>query len=60
VVFFNGSPLETNWVSSNELSALLTARQASLVGSFLITVQSPKPGGGVSESLEFIVTYPEK
>jgi hypothetical protein len=60
VVFFNGSPLETNWVSSNELSALLTARQASLVGSFLITVRSPKPGGGVSESLEFIVTYPEK
>jgi hypothetical protein len=60
VVFFNGSPLETKWVSSNELSAVLSAGQASQAGSFLITVQSPKPGGGVSESLEFIVTYPDK
>ena len=58
VVYLAGSPLATNWVSSTELSAVLTPQQTSRVGTFLITVQSPKPGGGVSEGVAFLVDYP--
>jgi hypothetical protein len=59
VVYFGESPLNTDWVSATELSAMLTPRQTSVVGTFLIQVQSPKPGGGISEQIEFIVDYPE-
>jgi len=59
VVLFDGAPLETKWVSATELSTELTPKQTSHVGTFLITVQSPKPGGGISEQLEFIVDYPQ-
>jgi hypothetical protein len=58
VVLFGGSPVETKFVSATELSAVLTKKQTSQVGNILIGVQTPKPGGGVTEGLGFIVDYP--
>jgi hypothetical protein len=58
VVFFGQSQAETRWVSATELAVSLTPQQTSEVGTVLITVQSPRPGGGVSEAVPFIVDYP--
>ncbi len=58
VVFFGQSQTETRWVSATELAVALTLQQTSEVGTVLITVQSPKPGGGVSEAVPVIVDYP--
>ena len=58
VVFFGQSQAQSKWVSATELAISLTPRQTSEVGTVLITVQSPKPGGGVSEAVAFIVDYP--
>ncbi|MBI3939890.1 MAG: amidohydrolase family protein, partial [Acidobacteria bacterium] len=58
VVRFNGNPLDTRWVSSSELRAVLPVTYTSKAGTFLITVQTPKPGGGVSEPIEYIIGFP--
>ncbi len=58
VVFFGQSQTQTKWVSATELVVTLTPPQTSEVGTVLITVQSPKPGGGVSEAVPVIVDYP--
>jgi len=57
VVFFGQFQAETRWVSATELAVSLTPQQTSEAGTLLITVQSPKPGGGVSEAVPFIVDY---
>ena len=48
----------TRWVSALELSATLTRTHTAAVGTVLITVESPLPGGGVTEPLEFYITFP--
>lgn len=58
VVYFGESALQTRSMGPTELSAVLPAHQTSQAGTFLITVRSPKPGGGTSGELEFIVDYP--
>ena len=58
VVFFGESPTQTKWVSARELSVTLTLEQTANVGTVLVTVQSPKPGGGASEAVPVIVDYP--
>jgi hypothetical protein len=58
VVLFGQAQTETKWVSATELAVTLTRGQTSDVGTVLITVQSPKPGGGVSEAVPIIVDYP--
>jgi hypothetical protein len=58
VVVFRGGPVETKWVSPTELWAVLSSKQTSEVGNYLVGVQTPKPGGGLSEELGFIVDYP--
>jgi hypothetical protein len=50
--------VETKWVSPTELWAVLSSKQTSEVGNYLVGVQTPKPGGGLSEELGFIVDYP--
>ncbi len=50
--------LPTRWISSTELSATLGTSLTSAVGTFLIAVETPLPGGGLTEPLEFYVTYP--
>ncbi|MBI1874175.1 MAG: amidohydrolase family protein [Acidobacteria bacterium] len=57
VVRFAGRTLDTRWVSSTELAVILTPEQTARVGTFLITVETPKPGGGPSHPVEFIVTF---
>jgi hypothetical protein len=58
VVLLGDSQLDTQWLSSTELSAVMTPQQAAQVGTFLITVQTPKPGGGTSAPIPFIIDYP--
>jgi hypothetical protein len=58
VVFFGQSQAQTRWVSATELAVTLTEEQTWEVGTVLITVQSPKPGGGVSGAVPVIVDYP--
>ena len=48
----------TRWVSATELTATLTKHHTARVGTFLITVESPLPGGGVTDPLEYYITYP--
>jgi Amidohydrolase family/IPT/TIG domain len=58
VVIFRGSPVETKFVSSTELSAVLAPAQTAEAGNYLIAVLTPKPGGGLSDELGFLVDYP--
>lgn len=57
VVIFRGSPVETKFVSPTELFAVLAPKQTAEAGNYLMAVQTPKPGGGLSEELGFIVDY---
>ena len=57
VVLFDGVPVETKFVGDSELSGRLSATQTSHPGNYLIGVETPKPGGGVTEGLAFIVNY---
>ena len=59
VVLFNGAAVSTRWISTTELSAVLGARQTTQPGSYLLGVDTPAPGGGRVESLEFIIDYAE-
>jgi imidazolonepropionase-like amidohydrolase len=47
----------TQWVSSKELLVTLSPSLTATVGTFLISVETPVPGGGRTEPLEFYVTY---
>jgi hypothetical protein len=58
VVLFDGVPVETKFIGDNELSGHLVSKQTSHPGNYLIGVETPKPGGGVTEGLGFIVDYP--
>jgi hypothetical protein len=57
VVKFDGRVSDTRWISSTELAATLAPQQTARVGTFLVTVETPKPGGGSSEPVEFIITF---
>ena len=58
VVRWGESRVPTQWINATELSATLPTSLTSAVGTFLIAVETPLPGGGVTEPLEFYVTYP--
>jgi hypothetical protein len=57
VVKFDGRASDTRWISSTELVATLTPQHTARVGTFLIEVETPKPGGGSSEPVELIITF---
>jgi len=57
VVTVDGRALATRWVSATELSAVLPAERTASPGTLLIRVETPKPGGGSSDPIEFIVTF---
>jgi amidohydrolase family protein len=57
VVKFAGRAVDTRWISSTELAATLAPQHTARVGTFPVTVETPKPGGGTSEPVEFIVTF---
>ncbi|MBI5214479.1 MAG: hypothetical protein HY960_01865, partial [Ignavibacteriae bacterium] len=55
VVRFNGSDRTTTFVSSSQLTATIPATDLITAGTYPITVFSPTPGGGTSNSQTFTV-----
>jgi hypothetical protein len=58
VVNWNGSPRSTSFVSSSQLKASILASDLAALGTVFVTVSSPTPGGGVSNTATFEVTLP--
>jgi amidohydrolase family protein len=56
--FFERFPLETTYVSSTELRAILPSRFARSAGVYYLRVRTPKPGGGDSAMVPFTVRFP--
>lgn len=54
-VYWGGSALPTQAVSSTQLAAQVPAADVLSPGITAITVQNPKPGGGTSSALQFEV-----
>jgi hypothetical protein len=54
-VLWNGTSRATTYVSSTELTAVITATDIATVGLFPVSVSNPAPGGGVSNALDFNV-----
>jgi hypothetical protein len=57
VVLFDGKPVETKFIGDGELQGRLSVTQTTHPGNYLIGVATPKPGGGTTEGLSFIVDY---
>ncbi|HEV3443385.1 MAG TPA: DUF4214 domain-containing protein [Gemmataceae bacterium] len=55
VVFVNGAPQATTFVSSTQLSAALPAALTADEGTLAVTVQNPPPSGGVSNARQLSV-----
>lgn len=58
VVLMDGIAAPTTWVSPTELSVRLTPARSARVGTVLFQVETPLPGGGKTEPIEFYITYP--
>jgi hypothetical protein len=55
VVHWNGSPRTTTFVSASQLTAAILAADIAVASTATITVNSPAPGGGVSNLVYFSV-----
>jgi hypothetical protein len=58
VVQWNGNPLATTYVSSSQMTAAVPATDVATAGTPSVTVFTPTPGGGTSNSLPFTVNNP--
>jgi hypothetical protein len=58
VVQWNGSPRTTTFISSSSVQASISAADIATVGTALISVLNPTPGGGTSNTVYFPVTNP--
>jgi hypothetical protein len=58
VVDWNGSPLTTTWISTNQMTAAVPAANIATAGVFQVTVFTPAPGGGTSSAILFTVNNP--
>lgn len=58
-VDFNGAPLPTTFVSSQQLTATVAPANIASAGTASITVVNPTPGGGRSNAAFFPVAAPE-
>jgi hypothetical protein len=56
VVNFGGSPRSTSFVSATQLTAAILSTDVTSVGTPAITVTSPTPGGGTSNSVNFNIS----
>ena len=56
VANFNGSPLATTFVDTNDLTAVLPAADLLNAGVFPVTVSDPDTAGAVSGAVDFTVT----
>ena len=55
VVQWNGASRPTTYVSSTQLTAVITAADITSTGTVLVTVSNPAPGGGISNAQTFTV-----
>jgi hypothetical protein len=55
----NGKQLETKFISSSELQAVVDARTIEHAGLYPVVVASPNESGGVSNPAHLIVTFAE-
>lgn len=58
VARWNGSDRPTMFVSSNQVRASIPASDIAVVGTAMVTVFSPAPGGGTSNAIAFSVDNP--
>jgi hypothetical protein len=58
VAVFDGTDLATSFVNSTTLTAAIPAANLLGTGSFPVTVRSPSPGGGTTQSIAFTVANP--
>ena len=56
IIMWNGVAVSTNYVSVNELTATISASSVANSGSASVTVFTPSPGGGTSNSTGFTIT----
>ncbi len=56
VIYWNGTALATTYVNSTKLEASVAAGWIDIAGTFPVQVETPYPGGGTSNSLNFEVT----
>src|SRR5690349_12901346 len=57
-VYWNGSKLATQVISSTRLKAKVSAEQVAKAGSASVTVVNPHPGGGTSNAVYFLIRKP--
>ena len=57
-VYWNGNSRATGFISSNQLTASITASDIAAAGTASVTVVNPTPGGGTSNVAFFHVTNP--
>src|SRR5208337_4081060 len=55
VVQWNGSNRTTTYVSSSQLTAVITAADIAAAGTAQVTVFNPTPGGGTSNAQTFTI-----
>jgi hypothetical protein len=55
IVYWGTSALATQFVSSTQLTATVTAADIAVPGATAVNVQTPAPGGGTSDVLQFEV-----
>ena len=58
VVQWNNSPRPTTFISRTELTATISAADIAVPGTVNIAVSNPPPGGGLSNSLPFLIVSP--
>jgi hypothetical protein len=56
VINWNGTPLQTTYVASTVLTAVVPASDLANSGSSSITVTNPLPGGGTSKPIQFAIS----
>lgn len=58
IVQWNGNPRSTNFVSSSQVTASITAADVAKAKTATVTIVNPSPGGGVSNGSVFVVRVP--
>ncbi len=55
IINWNGSPRDTTYITSTQLTAAISALDLTASGTIPVTVTNPAPGGGTSEGRNFSV-----
>ena len=57
VVVFDGQWVPTTFVKGGQLRATIAGRLLNRPGTFVVTVWTPRPGGGMSGPIKFVVRF---